>query len=286
MNNSIFPCVWFDNNGTEAAGYYCGIFPDTQLVSDDGMVQMLSLNGQSLMFLTAGPQFKPNASISFLIANEDEQETERLYNRLAEGGISLMPLAEYPFSKRYGWVRDKYGITWQLYTGEKGHTDQYFTPTLMFIGTNNGKAKEAIGFYTSLFPNSSTEGILEYPEGGEDKPGNVQHAQFTINNFTMACMDSSLDHKFNFDEGISFQIITGRQEETDHYWNHFIKDGGAESMCGWCRDKYGVSWQVVPRQLLDYFRNADKDTAKRVQQAMLKMKKIIVADLDKAAGEK
>ena len=100
MNNVIYPCIWFNNNGTEAAGFYCGIFPNTTYTGGNGMVQMLSINGQSLMFLTAGPMFAPNASVSFLIANEDEKETERLYNRLAEGGIALMPLDSYPFSRR------------------------------------------------------------------------------------------------------------------------------------------------------------------------------------------
>lgn len=281
MNNVIYPCIWFNNNGTEAAGFYCGIFPNTTYTGGNGMVQMLSINGQSLMFLTAGPMFAPNASVSFLIANEDEKETERLYNRLAEGGIALMPLDSYPFSKKYGWVRDKYGVTWQLYTGQKGDTTQYFTPTLMFINKQNGRAKEAMNLYTTLFPNSKTEGILEYPEGGEDTPGNVQHAQFSINGYTLACMDSSLNHQFNFDEGISIVVHTNGQQETDYYWNSLIKDGGKESMCGWLKDKFGLSWQIVPRQLMELLNNSDKEKAKYAMDAMLKMKKIVIADLEK-----
>lgn len=285
MNNNIYPCVWFNDKGSEAAKYYCEIFPNTKLESDSGMVQMLSMNGQKMMFLTAGPQFQANPSISFLIANEDEKETERLYNALADGGIPLMPLDSYPFSKKYGWVKDKYGITWQLYTGERGNTDQYFTPTMMFVGDNNGRAKEAIDFYTSLFPNSSVEGIMHYADGEEgDTPENIQHAQFSINGYTLACMDSSLDHKFNFDEGISITVMTKDQEETDHYWSNFIKDGGAESMCGWCKDKFGVSWQIVPKQLLELgINNPDKEKGQKVFQAMMKMKKIVIADLEAAA---
>jgi predicted 3-demethylubiquinone-9 3-methyltransferase (glyoxalase superfamily) len=281
MNNAIYPCIWFNNNGGEAAEFYCNIFPNTTFTGGNGMVQMLSINGQSMMFLTAGPMFAPNASVSFLIANEDEKETERLYNSLAEGGIALMPLDSYPFSKKYGWVRDKYGVTWQLYTGEKGNTDQYFTPTLMFINKQNGRAKEAINLYTTLFPNSKEEGILEYPEGGEDTPGNVQHAQFTINGYTLACMDSSLNHTFNFDEGISIVVHTDGQEETDYYWNSLIKDGGEESMCGWLKDKFGLSWQIVPKQLMELLSNSNKEKAKYAMDAMLKMKKIVIAGLEK-----
>lgn len=281
MNNSIYPCVWFNNNGREAASYYCGIFPNTTVKQDNGMVQMLSINQQSMMFLNGGSHFNPNASVSFLIANEDEAETERLYHQLAQGGMALMPLDSYPFSKKYGWVRDKYGITWQLYTGERGNTDQYFTPTLMYVNAQNGKAKEAISLYTSLFPNSKTEGILEYPEGGEDKPGNVQHAQFNINNYTLACMDSSLAHQFNFDEGISLVVLTKDQQETDHYWNALTADGGKESQCGWLKDKFGLSWQIVPKKLLELLSVPDKEKSKYTMDALMKMKKIVIADLEK-----
>ena len=284
MNNNIYPCIWFDTEGPEAAAFYCNIFPNSSITEDNGMVQMLSINGQNMMLLTAGPMFKPNASISFLIANEDEQETERLYNKLAEDGIALMPLDSYPFSKKYGWVRDKYGVTWQLYTGAKGNTDQYFTPTLMFVNKQNGRAKEAMEFYTKLFPNSRTEGIMEYPEGGEDKPGNVQHAQFQISGYTLACMDSSLNHQFNFDEGISLMVLTNNQEETDHYWNSMTKDGGAESMCGWLKDKFGVSWQITPKRLLELINQPDRKKGQKVMEAMMQMKKIIVADIEKASA--
>lgn len=283
MNNSIYPCVWVNNNAKEIVTFYCDIFPDAIITENNGLVQMLTIKGQKLMFLNAGPQFNPNPSISFLIPSEDEHETERLYNRLAEGGIALMPLDAYPFSKKYGWVRDKFGITWQLYTGEKGNTDQYFTPTLMFINAQNGRAKEAITFYTKLFPNSKTEGVLEYPEGGEDIPGNVQHAQFHIDGYTLACMDSSLNHTFNFDEGISLVVIAKDQQDTDYYWNGLIADGGEESRCGWLKDKFGLSWQIVPKRMMELLNDSDRQRAKRAMNAMMQMKKIIVSDLEKAA---
>lgn len=283
MNNNIYPCVWFNTEGKEAADYYSDIFPHTKLTENNGFVQMLDMNGQKLMLLTAGPRFKPNASISFLIANEDEKETERLYNELAKGGKALMPLDSYPFSKKYGWVEDKYGVSWQLYTGEKGNTDQYFVATLMYVGEQNGRAKEAIKLYTTVFPDSKTEGIMEYPEGGEDTPGNVQHAQFHINGYTLACMDSSLEHKFGFDEGVSLVVVTKDQEETDHYWNALTADGGEESMCGWLKDKFGVSWQIVPKRLMELFALPDRDKAQRAMATMMKMRKIVIADLEMAA---
>ncbi|WP_346237218.1 VOC family protein [Niabella insulamsoli] len=283
MNNDIYPCVWMDHNGREAAAFYTEVFPDTIITEDSGLVQILSISGQKLMLLNGGPMFKPNASISFLIANADETETERLFNLLAADGIVLMPLDHYPFSSRYGWVRDRFGVTWQLYTGEKGDTDQYFVPTLMFVNEQNGRAKEAIGFYTRLFPGSSTEGIMEY-DGKEDKKGNVQHAQFKISGYTLACMDSSIDHTFNFDEGISIAVMTNDQETTDYYWNAMTQDGGEESMCGWLKDKFGVSWQIVPHRLMELFNQKDQEKASRTREAMMKMRKIDIAKLEEAGA--
>ena len=278
MTDTIYPCIWLDQNGKEVADYYCKIFPNTQLTEDNGMVQMLSINRQKLMLLSAGRQFKPNASISFLIANMDEQETVRLFNELSEGGIVLMPLASYPFSSKYGWVRDKFGITWQLYTGEKGDTDQYFVPTLMYINQQNGRAKEAVAFYTQLFPNSKTEGIMAY-EDEEDIKGNVKHAQFSINGYTLACMDSSHAHPFNFDEGISLVVLTKDQKETDFYWNKLSTDGGEESMCGWLKDKFGLSWQIVPEQLLSLLQEDGGKKASKVMDALMQMRKIEISKL-------
>ncbi len=280
MNNKIYPCIWLDKNGSEVARYYKDIFPDTHISEDNGLVQMLSINGQNLMLLSAGPHFKPNASISFLIANKEEQETERLFNELAKDGIVLMALDSYPFSSKYGWVRDKYGVTWQLYTGEKGNTDQYFVPTLMYVNQQNGRAKEAIELYTTIFPGSQTEGIMEY-DGTEDTKGNVQHAQFHIDHYALACMDSSLQHQFSFDEGISMVVIAADQQETDYYWNNLVKEGGQESRCGWLKDKFGVSWQIVPQKLMILMSQEDKGKEKKVTDALMQMQKI---DIDKLSA--
>ncbi|MGJ7033252.1 VOC family protein [Niabella hirudinis] len=282
MTPLIYPCVWFDANGKEAAGFYGGIFPDTKISSDTGMVVTIECSGQKLMFLNGGPMFTPNPSVSFLVANEDEKETERLYNELIKGGMALMPLEVYPFSKKYGWVQDKYGISWQLYTGERGNTTQYFTPTLMFVNKQNGRAKEAIRFYTGLFPGSETEGILEYPEGGGDKAGNVQHAQFHIRGYTLGAMDSSLAHPFNFNEGISLVVECDTQEEIDRYWNTLIADGGEESRCGWLKDKFGLSWQIIPAQLGRLMAAGNQEASGRMMQALMKMNKLDIAALEAA----
>lgn len=285
MNNNIFPCLWFNGDSKEAADFYCEIF-NGKITADTPVVLSIELFGQKLMFLNAGPQFEKNASISFTILCETEDEVQQYWNNLIKNGIILMDLAEYPWSKKYGWVRDQFGVTWQIYLGEsKG--DQRIIPTLMFIHQNNGQAKKAIEFYTSIFPNSKVGGILKYGEGvgneNHEISENIQHADFEIDHYTMFCMDNSHDHQFDFNEGISMVVMTDDQIQTDHLWNSLVADGGRESMCGWLKDQFGVSWQIVPKRLLELMNDFDQpQKAQKVVEAMMGMQKIVIADLEHA----
>ena len=281
MNNDIFPCLWCNGDAKEAAEFYCQVFGG-KITVDTPVVINIELFGQKLMLLNAGPQFEKNPSISFLINCASEEDVQHYWDLLSEDGMALMELDSYPWSKKYGWIKDKYGTTWQLYFGEM--QEQRLVPTLMFMHQNNGKAMEAMEFYTSTFPNSKIEGVLKYKDGGEngENPENVQHAQFVINNYMLSCMDSSFDHKFDFNEGISLVMMTNDQEGTDHFWNTLISGGGRESMCGWLKDRYGVSWQIVPKTLIELMNDTDPAKSQKVVQAMLKMQKIIIADLEAA----
>jgi predicted 3-demethylubiquinone-9 3-methyltransferase (glyoxalase superfamily) len=154
---------------------------------------------------------------------------------------------------------------------------QKFSPTLMFTHEQFGKAEQAIQFYTSLFPGSSVTGILKYSAEDEDVEGMVKHAQFKLLDFVFMAMDSSFDHPFRFSEGISIAVECETQEEIDHYWYELIADGGEESMCGWLKDKYGISWQIVPAILKDLM--ADPARSERVVQAFLQMRKFDIAKL-------
>ncbi|WP_407494407.1 VOC family protein [Elizabethkingia anophelis] len=281
MNNDIFPCLWCNGDAKESAEFYCQVFGG-KITVDTPVVINIELFGQKLMLLNAGPQFEKNPSISFLINCASEEDVQHYWDQLSEGGMVLMELDSYPWSKKYGWIKDKYGTTWQLYFGEM--QEQRLVPTLMFMHRNNGKAMEAMEFYTSTFSESKIEGVLKYKDGGENEedPENVQHAQFVINNYMLSCMDSSLDHKFDFNEGISLVIMTNDQKETDHLWNTLISGGGRESMCGWLKDQYGVSWQIVPKKLIELMNDTDPAKSQKVVQAMLKMQKIIIAHLEEA----
>lgn len=276
-DNSIYPCIWFDGNAKEAMQFYCSIFPDSKIVSDTALVVTASISGQLMMGLNGGPAFIPNASISFMVMSASAEETNRYWEALIKEGLAFMPIDSYEWSQRYGWVQDKYGVSWQLYTGDVIPHDQKIVPTLMFAESQQGRAEEAIHFYTKIFQPSSLHGILKYPRG--EFAGQVQHAQFRVKNYTLMAMDSGVPQTFSFTEGISLVLQCDTQEEIDYYWDAFTKDG-AESMCGWCRDQFGLSWQVIPRKLEQLM--TEPDRGKRVMDALLKMKKLDIAQLESA----
>ena len=284
MNNNIFPCLWYDGDAKESADFYCQVFGGT-ITTDTPVVLNIELFGQKLMLLNGGPQFKKNASVSFMVLCETEEEVEKYWSPLSENGLVLMELGEYPWSKKYGWVRDRFGVTWQIYLGEK-QSEQKIIPTFMFIHENNGKAMEAMKLYTEVFPNSKIGSVLKYGDGvgneSHEIPENVQHAHFEIDGYSFFCMDNSYNHQFDFNEGISVVVMTDNQEQTDHLWNSLTKDGGRESWCGWLKDKFGMSWQIVPKKLIQLMNDPHQEKSQKVVQAMMKMQKIIISDLEEA----
>ncbi|QDP84286.1 VOC family protein [Chryseobacterium sp. SNU WT5] len=285
MNNNIFPCLWFNGNGEKAAKFYCKTFGGS-ISADSGVVINIELFSQKMMLLNAGPQFEKNASISFMVLCESEEEIQRYWESFSEGGLVLMELAEYPWSKKYGWIRDQFGVTWQFNLGD-GPIEQKIIPTLMFINKNNGKAQKAMDFYTSVFPHSKIGSALKYGEGVGNKQDevseNIQHADFAIDGYHFFCMDNSHKHQFDFNEGISIVVMTDNQKETDHLWNALIANGGRESMCGWLKDQFGVSWQIVPKRLLELMNDFDNpQKAQKVVQSMMTMQKIEISELERA----
>ena len=280
MNNSIYPCLTLKGKVAEAADFYINTFGEGKITQTSPFVIIIELSGQKLMLLNDGPSSKPNAAISFMVISETPEDTERYWNILIEEGKLFMPLDSYPWSEKYGWVEDKYGVSWQLYTGSKNDIGQKFCPSFMFTGANTGKAAGAAHFYTSIFPDSSIEGIMEYVEGDGDVPGLVKHAQFKINDFIMTVMDSSADHRVAFTDATSLVVNCEDQAEIDKYWEMLTANGGQEVACGWLTDKYGLSWQIVPKVLGQLM--SDPERGEKVMNALLKMKKLIIADLENA----
>lgn len=260
------------------AEFYAGIFPDTQITDANAVIVMLEISGQKLMLLNGGDMFRPGPAISLMYLTTSQSEVESLYSMLIENGKALMPLDNYPFSPKYGWVEDRYGVSWQLYSGQAEHIIQKVVPTLMFAGSNNGKAEEAVGFYTSIFPDSRPRGMLRYSGAEGETPGNIQHGEFMLNDYLLMIMDSSYPHDFGFTEGISLVVLCDDQEEIDRYWVGLIAGGGEESMCGWLKDRYGVSWQIVPSMLDELMARSP-----RVTEELMKMKKLDIRKLQEAA---
>lgn len=284
MNNDIFPCLWYDGDAKESAEFYVKVF-NGKITADTPMVMNIDLFGQKLMLLNGGPHFKKNASVSFMVICETDEEVQQYWDPLSENGMVLMPLDAYSWSKKYGWVQDRYGVTWQIFLGEKSG-DQKIIPTLMFIHGNNGKAMKAMELYTRTFPNSKIGNVLRYGEGSEGHPitepaENIQHAHFEIDGYSLFCMDNSYDHQFDFTEGISLVVMTDTQEQSDQYWNALTADGGRASMCGWLKDPFGFSWQIVPKKLIQLMSDPDPEKAQKVVQAMMTMQKIVIEDLEK-----
>jgi predicted 3-demethylubiquinone-9 3-methyltransferase (glyoxalase superfamily) len=287
----IIPHLWYDREAKRAAEFYTSILPDSKITNittlnntPSGSTDSVSfeLMGQPFMAISAGPLFKFNPSLSFLVACETKEQVDSLWDALAEGGVPLMALGEYPFSERYGWIQDMYGLSWQLMYTYSEFIKQKITPTLMFVGKLAGKTEEAINFYASVFHNSKIGDILRYGKGEEpDQEGTVKHAAFTLEGQHFAAMDSALEHGFAFNEAISLIVSCDSQEEIDYYWNKLTAVPEAEQ-CGWLKDRYGLSWQVVPSRMNEIMQSGDRESIARVTEAFLKMKKFDIAALEKA----
>jgi predicted 3-demethylubiquinone-9 3-methyltransferase (glyoxalase superfamily) len=155
---------------------------------------------------------------------------------------------------------------------------QKITPFLWF----DGKAEEAINLYTSVFKNSKIVNIAYWGEGSPFPKDQVMTGTFELDGQMFYAFDAG--PQFKFTEAISFFVNCETQEEIDHFWNKLTANGGQESMCGWLKDKFGISWQIVPPVLGKLLRDKDPAKSARVMQAMMKMKKIIIADLEKASN--
>lgn len=284
INNNIYPCFCLEGTAEKAARLYARAFPSTRIISSSSMVTLLDVNGQKLMLLNGGPAGQVNSLLSMMVLCDREQDVVEIYNQLLPEGKILMALGSYPWSTKYAWVQDRFGISWQVYKGERQGYEQKLVPTLMFTGQNNGRADEAIHFYTSVFPDSEIEGVLQYEDEKEDIPGNIKHAQFNLSDYVLAAMDSSRFTDINFSEGTSMVVETADQKETDRLWELLTADGGADNRCGWLKDKFGFSWQIVPQRFIELMADTDTARVQRVTDAMLTMRKPDIAALEKAAA--
>lgn len=294
----IIPHLWFDTQAKAAAEWYVSLFPNskvTQIVtlpntpSGDSDIVSFDLAGYSFMAISAGPYFKLNPSISFMLNfdpaedSEAEKHLNTLWDKLSEGGTALMPLQAYPFSQRYGWIQDKFGVSWQLILSDPaGEKRPFIMPSLLFVNEVCGRTEEAITFYTSIFKRAKAGMMARYPAGMEpDKEGSIMFADFQLEGQWFVAMDSAHKHDFAFNEAISFLINCESQTEIDEYWQKLSAVPEAEQ-CGWLKDRFGLSWQVSPSGLQRMMEEGTPEQIARVTQAFLPMKKFDIAVLEKA----
>jgi predicted 3-demethylubiquinone-9 3-methyltransferase (glyoxalase superfamily) len=299
----ITPHLWFDKEAREAAEFYTAAFGNGSKITNittlrdtpSGEADSVSfeLCGQPFMAISAGPVFKFNPSVSFMVNFDPSREEnarkdlDALWEKLSAGGTALMPLDQYPFSEHYGWLADKYGLTWQLIlSNPDGEERPFIVPSLMFVGKVCGKAEEAIRFYLSVFENTRQGTIFRYGEGQEpDQEGTIMFSDFMLEGHWFAAMDSAHEHKFEFNEAISFIVNCETQDEIDHYWEKLSAVAEAEQ-CGWLKDQFGLSWQIVPTAMGEMMNKGTREQIDRVTQAFLPMKKFDIAQLQKAYAER
>lgn len=294
----ITPHLWFNTEAKEAAGFYVSLLPNSEITnvttlhntpSGDVDVVSFKLWDYSFMAISAGPLFKFNSSISFTINFDSSQHTDareridEVWTKFLEGGKVLMPLGTYPFSERYGWIQDKYGLSWQLIlTNPEGDMRPAIIPSLMFTEAVCGKAEEAADFYLSVFKHTKRGILARYPAGMEpDKEGAVMFTDFMLLGQWFGAMDSAREHGFTFNEAISFVVNCDTQEEIDYYWEKLSADPASEQ-CGWLKDRFGVSWQIVPTAMENMMGSKDEKKLARVTEAFLQMKKFDIAKLEEA----
>lgn len=299
MAQKIVPNLWFNHNADEAGGFYSEVLPQTGArvsarypddvpdwqadFAGDTLVVDLDVDGYRIALINAGDEFRPNPSISFMLtfdplAFDDDVDAARraldeTWAGLATGGRVFMELDEYPFSRHYGWVEDRFGVSWQLVLAEPEREPRPFViPQLMFSGPVQGKAQEAAEFYVSLFDDAHLGFIAEYTEPtGPAAVEDVMFGEFQLAGQPFSMRDSAAEQVYAFDCGVSLEVRCADQAEIDRLWEALSAVPEAEQ-CGWLADRYGVSWQIVPENMGELMeRPGAYDT-------MMKQKKIVIAD--------
>ena len=283
----IIPFLWFENRAEEAMRFYTSIFGNSKITKIDhipegpgkgSVVGAFQLEGQEFMSLDGGPYFKFSPAVSLSVACESREEIDRLWKQLSEGGAILMPLDAYPFSERFGWLADRFGLSWQL---NLKRSTQKLATSLLFVGEQHGKAEEAMNLYTSVFENSRVTNVVRYGANESDPEGTIKHATFTLAGQEFTAMDSALSHQFTFTGGISMFVNCATQDEVDTLWEK-LSDGGEIQQCGWLKERYGIYWQIIPTVLMKMIYNSEPEKSKRALNAMLQMKKLDIKTLEDA----
>ena len=292
----IIPCLWFDDRAEQAAQFYTQIFPNGRVTATSHYPQSVDtpsgkprgsvltvefeVAGQRFTALNGGPHFVIGPSISFFAHVDSVADANKLFATLAEGGMVLMPIDKYPWSERYGWVQDRFGVSWQVIMRQPGQRGATIVPCLMFAGAVHGKAEQALQTYARIFPDGHVDNLERYADG-EGPVGTIKHGRISIAGQELIAMDSHVNHDVQFNEAVSLQVMCKDQKEVDRYWDA-LSEGGQKGPCGWLKDRFGVSWQVVPNSIVEWMASKDTAAKDRAFKAMLTMSKLDIAALEAA----
>lgn len=299
MTQKIVPNIWFAGNAGEAGEFYTTALPQASAhvamhypdelpdfqkgLEGEPVVVDLDVAGFRITMINSDDTARPTPSISFMLnfdpllfdddADAARTALDETWAALSDGGQALMPLGEYPFSPHYGWVQDRFGVSWQLMlTDPTGDPRPFVITQIMFSGDVQDRAREAVDLYLSLFDDTAYGTVVAYEQAsGTAAAGSIMFGEFRIGEQWFSFMDSNVRHDFGFTPGVSLEIRCADQAEIDHFWNALSAVPDAEQ-CGWLVDRYGVSWQVVPQ-------NMDELLAKPgAYKRMLGMKKLVITD--------
>ncbi len=283
----IIPHLWYDTEAKEAVAFYVDLFGGkidwtytiTDTPSGDSDLIQFQLGDMTLAAISAGPYFKLNESMSLMVNVASKYEVTRLYQALSEGGRILMPLGEYPFSPYYVWLEDRFGLSWQLSYAPDLDKPYQFDICLLFSQEQVGLAQPMLDYYKDKLPQASVGQLSYYGEGeAAVEAAKLNYAELLIAGQKMIVMDHGYGGEASFNEAFSLMVYVDSQDELNFYYDLLSAVPEAE-MCGWVKDQFGISWQIVPRMLMEAYDTASPETIKAVNDAVLTMKRLDFATI-------
>lgn len=273
------PCLWCDGTLADQAQAYAALFPGATIDGQDaadwapGRVAMLDLGCGPVALLDGGPMFRPSPALSLALTDPDAGRIRALWDALGDGGGVLVPLGAWPWADLFGWVQDRWGVSWQLTRGAAPG----IAPFLTFVGPVAGRARAALALYARAVPGLAAVRITDWDGTGPAPAGWVMQARLAGPPGALILSENADEHAWGFTEGGSLMILCDTQAEVDAAWATLTADGGQPSRCGWLKDPFGVSWQIVPQDLVRILADAPPPVQGRVMAAVLGMGKL---DLD------
>ncbi|HEM6371851.1 TPA: VOC family protein [Streptococcus suis] len=280
---TIIPHLWYDTEAKEAAEFYVDLFGGkidwtytiTDTPSGDSDLVQFQLGDMTLAAISAGPYFKLNESMSLMVSVADKADVTRLYEALSDGGRVLMPLGEYPFSPYYVWLEDRFGLSWQLSYEPDLDKPYQFDICLLFSQDQVGLAQPMLDYYKDKLPQARLGHLSYYGEGEAAK---LNYAELLVGGQKLIVMDHGYGGEASFNEAFSLMVYVDSQEEAESWYEKVSAVPEAE-ICGWAKDQFGISWQIVPRILMEAYDTASPEKVKAVNAAVMTMKRLDIAKI-------